>query len=435
LLAPPLATTLERVVAADSLRARLVGRLVATGRIRSPVVERAFRGVPRHLFLPDVPVEQAYADHAVAIKWLDGSAVSSASQPSMVAIMLEQLDLRPGHRVLEIGAGSGYNAALISRIVGSSGSVVSVDIDQDLVDGAARNLAAAGVDGVRLACGDGAAGFPDGAPFDRLVLTVGSADVQPAWVDQLAPGGRLLLPLAVRGSQLSVALDLMPGAAPWLCSSSVTGCAFIRLRGVAAGPAMATPIGPDGLFLQAQEDRDVDVDGLLAALRSPGADRPSEVRIGAADLWDGLGLWLSVSDPNACRLLAAGPAAELVPRLAAAGEDGEGTLCVLDRTGVAALVRVGASGPAGSTGVGRGRGGRGRSGGRAFPVAIRPFGPGGDRLADRLSEHLRRWSAAGSPTCGRLRVRVYPAATVLPDLGAATVVDTGYTRLLLDWPP
>ena len=107
--------------------------------------------------------------------------------------------------------------------------MVAVDIDADLVDGAARHLAAAGVGDVELVCGDGALGHPPGAPYDRIVLTVGSGDVRPEWVAQLAPGGRLLLPLALRGTQLSVALDL--GADGALRSDSVHRCAFVRLRG------------------------------------------------------------------------------------------------------------------------------------------------------------------------------------------------------------
>src|SRR4029079_19190306 len=194
--------------AADRARVRLVGGLRDSGRLCSAAVEEAFRAVPRHLFLPGVPLPRAYADEAVAVQTVDGVTTSSASQPSMMAIMLAQLDLRPGHRVLEIGAGTGYNAALMARLVGRQGHVVSVDIDADLVDGAARHLAAAEVSDVELVCGDGALGHPSAAPYDRIVLTVGSGDVRPEWVAQLAPGGRLLLPLALWGTQVSVALDL-----------------------------------------------------------------------------------------------------------------------------------------------------------------------------------------------------------------------------------
>ena len=123
-------------------------------------------GLPRRpaTFLPDLPVAEAYADEAVAVQRIDGIATSSASQPSMMAIMLEQLAARPGDRVLEIGAGTGYNAALLSRIVGATGAVTSVDIDAELIDSAARHLAAAGVGGVELVCADGALGYPPGPP-------------------------------------------------------------------------------------------------------------------------------------------------------------------------------------------------------------------------------------------------------------------------------
>ena len=211
-----------------------------SGRLCSPAVEEAFRAVPRHLFLPGVPLARAYADEAVATQAVDGVTTSSASQPSMMAIMLAQLDLLPGHRVLEIGAGTGYNAALMARLVGRQGHVVSVDIDADLVYGAARHLAAAEVSDVELVCGDGALGHPPGAPYDRIVLTVGSGDVRPEWVAQLAPGGRLLLPLALRGTQVSVALDL--GADGALRSASVHRCSFVRLRGVGAVSEAGTTV-------------------------------------------------------------------------------------------------------------------------------------------------------------------------------------------------
>jgi protein-L-isoaspartate(D-aspartate) O-methyltransferase len=125
------------VSAADRARAALVDGLVARGVVRDPAVADALRAVPRHLFLPGAPVTVAYADDAVAVQHVDGVATSSASQPSMVAIMLGQLGLRPGLRVLEIGAGTGWNAALMARLVGPQGGVVSVDIDADLVRTAA----------------------------------------------------------------------------------------------------------------------------------------------------------------------------------------------------------------------------------------------------------------------------------------------------------
>lgn len=108
----------------------LVDKLIRDGNLTDPRVEAAFRAVPRHLFLPDLTLEEAYRDDAIPTKRLpDGEVVSSSSQPAIMAIMLEQLALEPGQRVLEIGAGTGYNAALIAFILGETGQVIAIDID------------------------------------------------------------------------------------------------------------------------------------------------------------------------------------------------------------------------------------------------------------------------------------------------------------------
>lgn len=417
---------------ADELRAAMVEDLLAGGRIHTPAVERAFRRVPRHVFLPDTPLEQAYQDEAVATKWQDGVAISSASQPSMMAIMLEQLGLRPGHRVLEVGAGTGYNAALMADMVGPTGSVVAVDIDDDLIRGAAEHLTSAGAASARLgteagrglgaritlATRDGALGYPEAAPYDRIVLTVGSWDIQPAWWRQLVPGGRLLLPLSVRGSQLSVALDLDDGPPPVLRSVSVRSCAFVRLRGQGAGPDPSTPVA-DGLAVQTGDDHVVDADRLVRLLALPGADRPTSVRVAAADLWDGLGLWLAVREPDACRLLV-NAASERYRSLSLlpAGPDG-GTMALVGPAGLAALV---ARDP--------------HARGRRVPVAVRPYGPDGARLADRLAAAAREWLAAGRPSASRLLLTVHldDPPHPCPDPPGTVRLRKTHSRLTLAWP-
>ena len=116
------------------LREGLAARVVAANRISSERVAAALRAVPRHLFLPELPPQAAYRDEAIVTKRDQaGQPISSSSQPAIMAIMLDQLDLAPGQRVLEIGAGTGYNAALISHVVGAQGQVTSVDIDPELV--------------------------------------------------------------------------------------------------------------------------------------------------------------------------------------------------------------------------------------------------------------------------------------------------------------
>src|SRR5207302_1492517 len=158
------------------LHQSLVDQLRQAGCIRSASVEAAFRAVPRHLFLPGLPMEGVYRDEAIPTKELDGATVSSSSQPAIMAVMLEQLQLQPGHRVLEIGAGTGYNAALMAHIVGDAGRVVTVDLDDDLVMSAREHLAAAAFSRVQVVCGDGGLGWPEAAPYDRILLTVGAGD-------------------------------------------------------------------------------------------------------------------------------------------------------------------------------------------------------------------------------------------------------------------
>src|SRR6185437_12658965 len=163
----------------------MVAALEASGRVRSAAVAAAFRAIPRHRFLPDVEPALAYRDEAYPTKWsADGRPISSSSQPAIMALMLEQLGVAPGHRVLEIGAGTGYNAALLACLAGDGGAVTAVDIDEDLVLGARARLAAIGLGEprVRVERGDGGFGRPAGAPYDRIVLTVGAADLAPAWI-------------------------------------------------------------------------------------------------------------------------------------------------------------------------------------------------------------------------------------------------------------
>jgi protein-L-isoaspartate(D-aspartate) O-methyltransferase len=218
-------------VRAEALRERLVQSLWMTGALTSGAVDRAMRAVPRHLFLPASPLEEAYADIAVPTHWEDDVAVSSASQPAIVAVMLQQLAVEPGQRVLEIGAGTGYNAALLAELTGPSGSVTALDIDPVIVSEARAHLAAAGYPAVAVQTVDGAEGWPAGAPYDRIILTVGADDIALAWFDQLAEGGILVLPLKLSGGQVSVAFRKRDGV---LTSESLTLCGFMRLRGAMA---------------------------------------------------------------------------------------------------------------------------------------------------------------------------------------------------------
>ena len=228
----------------DQAKARnnqLVDRLIDDGAIRSSRIEEAFRAVLRHWFVPDAPLEEVYRDAAVVThRGPDGIPVSSSSQPAIVARMLGQLDVQPGHRVLEIGAGTGYNAALLAQLVGPEGEVVTVDIDPAICARAERHLRAAGIRNVSVLAADGWRVRVDG-PFDRVEATIGVWDVSSVWVKQLRTGGIVLVPLWLRaGLQASVAFRKAEGR---LQSTSIEPCGFMRLRGPGAGKAAYEQIG------------------------------------------------------------------------------------------------------------------------------------------------------------------------------------------------
>jgi protein-L-isoaspartate(D-aspartate) O-methyltransferase len=295
--------------AADVARARLARALHDSGHTPSAAVQAAFLTVPRHLFVPELDPAAAYQDEALVIKYgEDGLPVSSSSQPAMMAIMLEQLRLRSGHRVLEIGTGTGYNAAVMAHIVGPRGVVVTVDIDADLIARAQASLAEAGYSQVRASCADGGYGDPEDAPFDRIIVTVGAWDIAPAWLNQLGPGGRLVLPLSVRGIQLSVGLERPPGhdgragADRWVATSAFR-CGFVRMTGAFADPEPFRPLGlSPGLYVQADDGRQVDPDGLAAALGGRALDVGAGIRARSRDELADLDLWLTLTQPELTRL-------------------------------------------------------------------------------------------------------------------------------------
>src|SRR5260221_9164086 len=177
------------------------------GRPLYPPVRQAFLQVPRHLFveqyyqqrgnsltwdLVQATTESVYQDQPLVIQ-IDqqGRPTSSSSQPSMMAIQLDALDLESGQSVLEIGAGTGYNAALMGVLVGQGGEVTSIDIDGDLVLEASKMLARAGANNVRILQEDGFVGGLAYAPYDRILATCSVRSIPRAWVDQLKPQGLL----------------------------------------------------------------------------------------------------------------------------------------------------------------------------------------------------------------------------------------------------
>jgi protein-L-isoaspartate(D-aspartate) O-methyltransferase len=173
-------------------RRRMVERLAKAG-IRDARVLAAFAAVPRHLLVPEALQDQAYRDTALPIG--DGQTISA---PNVVAAMSEALELRGGESVLEIGTGSGYQAAILSQL---AARVVSVERVQRLAASARRTLDRLGIANVVVYWGDGTRGRPSDAPFDAIVVTAGGPNVPEPLLAQLAPGGRLVGPFGGRDEQ------------------------------------------------------------------------------------------------------------------------------------------------------------------------------------------------------------------------------------------
>lgn len=164
----------------------LDGQIVARG-VRDRAVLNALRSVPRHELVPPALIDDAYSDHPLPIGY--GQTIS---QPYIVGYMTELLGLSPGDKVLEIGTGSGYQAAVLSLL---ASEVWSIEIVEPLGLEAKERLARLGYKNVHVLIGDGYKGWPEQAPFDRIILTAAPPEIPPALLDQLAPGGRLIAPV------------------------------------------------------------------------------------------------------------------------------------------------------------------------------------------------------------------------------------------------
>lgn len=161
--------------------------------VRDERVLAAMRKVPRHFFVPENWERAAYEDRPLPIG--EGQTIS---QPYIVAVMTEQSDLSPQDRVLEIGTGSGYQAALLAEL---TGTVISIERLPEIADRARENLARAGVTGVRIVVGDGTEGYPPEAPYDAVIVTAATPEIPGPLIDQLGKGGRLIAPVGPRECQ------------------------------------------------------------------------------------------------------------------------------------------------------------------------------------------------------------------------------------------
>lgn len=203
-------------------RIRLIERLKRYGYIRSKEVEDAMLSVKREDFVPPSVRRYAYDDTPLEIGF--GQTISA---PHMVAMMCEELELKKGLKILEIGAGSGYHAAVISRIIGKEGKVYSIERIAELAEFARKNLEKAGIKNVEVIEGDGSLGLPEYAPYDRILVTCSAPDIPEPLVEQLKEDGIILIPV---GRTFSVLIKGIKKGKR-LERKEICGCTFVPLIG------------------------------------------------------------------------------------------------------------------------------------------------------------------------------------------------------------
>jgi protein-L-isoaspartate(D-aspartate) O-methyltransferase len=208
----------------ETKRDRMIKHLISAGYIRTPEVERAMRSIPREKFLPERMAGDAYVDSPLPIG--QGQTISA---PHMVAIMQEELELRPGLKVLEIGAGSGYHAAVTAELIRPDGRVFTIERVPELAEMARRNIEASGYsDSVEVILGDGSKGLIKEAPFDRIFVAAGAPEVPKPLTDQLAEDGVMLIPVGSRYLQDLIKVRKKKGK---LVEERKGGCIFVPLIG------------------------------------------------------------------------------------------------------------------------------------------------------------------------------------------------------------
>jgi len=372
---------------AQAYRQALVARLKERGELDDPRLEAAFLSVPRHDFLPDLALDQAYSDEALPVKRDEyGAVVSSSSQPTMMAMMLGQLRLETGHNVLEIGAGTGYNAAIMKRIVGAEGHVTTLELDKEQARQAGLALQRIGSEGIRVVQADGAGGYAPRAAYDRIIATAGVWDVPHAWIDQLKPRGILVSPIWLNAMQVSAAFT-RDGRA--ITSENNLPCGFIQLRGASEGPKMTRRVGTTPLLLTSNEIATLDMAALNALLSDDAETTFFDVRLEAGDYYQGFLPYFILNLPD----LFTFAAYTISTNEQAYGIEGQGFALI--GQGSACFVAFHAHGQALIFGA---------------PDAFMALG-----------EVLNNWRAAGKPGAQALRLRLTPIESGPPEIKSGII--------------
>lgn len=306
-------TTVDDTAEARRLRTALADALAEKGDLTDPAWRKVFEAVPRHPFVPAFftgPGELVtaadtdwlrtiYTDDVLVTQVTDGVATSSSTAPGLMLAMLHALDVTAGASVLEIATGTGYNAALLAERLGPASRLTTIEVDPDLARTAEERLRACGCTPLVLA-GDGRAGHPGGAPYDRLIATCGFDRLPYTWVEQVRPGGVIVTPLGHGTVRLDVGGD---GTASGRFLS--TPSYFMRVRSVGETGTVPYPGDPE---TDGQRPTDLDPSAVqganafpfLLSLALPGVatstDLDDDRHVTGCRLWTSDGSWARVDD-------------------------------------------------------------------------------------------------------------------------------------------
>jgi protein-L-isoaspartate(D-aspartate) O-methyltransferase len=408
----------QQAAQAAQLRQAMADRLVEDGRMDAGnAIDAAFRHVPRHRFLPGIALEDAYdTDQAPVTKRAPGgAATSSVSAPWLQALMLRDTALSPGNTVIEIGSG-GYNAALAQDVVGPHGTVISVDIDPFVTDRARRFLADTGYHQVRVHLGDGEsapAHLTATASVDAIIVAVEARDIPPAWIGQLAEGGRLVVPLRIHGYTWSIPFTKRDGV---LVANTYTVCGFVPVQGPGYREDVVTQLRGGEITVRFADGTPVDTSRLDAALAMPRIERWTGVTIPGNVPFDLLLLWLATHLNGFARIAV----------------DADLDTGILHRPGgwdAAAVIRDGSLArlltrklPADTSGE------------NLWEFGIHAHGPHADKIAGTMAALVVAWDRDARHSTGP-QLTVHPAGTADHQLPAGHVLDKRHSRLVFTWDP
>ncbi|MFI0155791.1 methyltransferase, FxLD system [Streptomyces lydicus] len=392
------------------LRNGVVDELVTKGWLSTPEVERVMRGVPRHAFTPGATLEEAYNAYGAVVTKKDehGVSISSVSAPQIQGMMLEQAAVKPGMNVLEIGSG-GLNAAYLAELVGESGSVTTVDIDPEVTERATRLLKENGYPQVNVVLADAAEGFHGRGPYHCIIVTAGAWDIVPAWREELADGGRLVVPLRMRGLTRTIGFERV---GDHLESTSAKVCGFVPMQGAAAHQEeLLLVAGTDEIGLRFDDGLPTSPSQLDNAVLTAREESWTSVTVGLQEPVDSLQMYLATMLDGFC-IMAVDP--DLDTGLVAPSNR-YFSLAAVEGNSFAYLTT------------------RRTDDDQHVEFGVHAFGPTRQRLSQAVTEHVRTWARDHRGGPGP-KITVFPAGTPDDQLPSGRVIDKVHSRVILSWP-